>query len=91
MTVMAIKKPLVLAVEVLSPSTRRKDLVLQRSQYQDVGVAPSWVLDPDEPSIVRYDLPDGGYAGTGRAVGSDRVSAPRPFPLTIMPSALVRR
>jgi Uma2 family endonuclease len=38
-----IRKPLVLAVEVLSPSTRRKDLVLKRSKYQDAGVSSYWV------------------------------------------------
>ena len=86
-----IKKPLMLAVEVLSPSTRRKDLVLKRSKYQDVGVASYWVVDPDEPSIVMYDLLDGGYVETGRAVGLDQVSAERPFPVTITPSLLVSR
>ena len=40
--------PLVLAVEVLSPSTRRKDHVLKRSKYQDAGVQSYWIIDPAE-------------------------------------------
>jgi Uma2 family endonuclease len=86
-----IRKPLMLAVEVLSPSTRRKDQVLKRSKYEDVGIASFWVLDPDEPSIVVHDLIDGRYVETGRAVGATELQVQRPFPLVIVPSALVNR
>jgi Uma2 family endonuclease len=63
-----VRKPLVLAVEVLSPSSRRKDLVLKRSKYEDVGVASYWVVDPEEPSVVVHELRDGRYVETGRAM-----------------------
>jgi Uma2 family endonuclease len=86
-----IRKPLVLAVEVLSPSTRRKDLVYKRSKYEDCGIASYWVVDPDEPSIVVHDLIEGRYVETGRASGSTRLPVRLPFPLTITPSALVNR
>ena len=42
-----ITRPLVLAVEVLSLSTRRKDLLLKRSKYEDSGVANYWIVDPE--------------------------------------------
>jgi Uma2 family endonuclease len=86
-----IRKPLVLAVEVLSPSTRRKDLVLKRSKYEDVGVASYWVVDPEEPSVVVYELTDGRYVESGRASGSQELRVEAPFPLVITPSALVKR
>ena len=34
----AVGNSMILAVEVLSPSTRRKDVILKRSKYQDAGV-----------------------------------------------------
>ncbi len=86
-----IRKPLVLAVEVLSPSTRRKDLVYKRSKYEDCGITSYWVVDPEEPSIVVHDLFDGRYVETGRAAGSSELTVGLPFPLTITPSALVNR
>lgn len=39
-----------LVVEVLSPSTRRLDIVRKREDYPRIGVAELWLIDPDEPS-----------------------------------------
>ena len=86
-----IRKPLVLAVEVLSSSTRRKDQVSKRSKYEDCGVSSYWIVDPDEPSVLVLDLVDGHYVETGRAAGSAELRVERPFPLVITPSALVDR
>jgi Uma2 family endonuclease len=83
--------PLVLAVEILSPSTRRKDLVLKRSKYEDVGVASYWVVDPEQPSVTALKLQDGRYAEVGRAVGEQELRLERPFGVTIVPAALTRR
>ena len=41
-----------LATEILSPSTRRIDLLLKRSRYEAAGCPAYWVVDPDEPSII---------------------------------------
>ena len=35
-----------LAVEILSPSTRRKDLTLKLFKYEQAGVREYWVVDP---------------------------------------------
>jgi Uma2 family endonuclease len=40
-------KSLRLAVEVLSPSSRRSDRVVKRKLYQERGVATYWIVDPD--------------------------------------------
>lgn len=45
---------LVLAVEVLSPSTARADRHVKRRLYQDEGVAEYWVVDPDARLIERW-------------------------------------
>ncbi len=49
----------VLAVEVLSPSTRLFDLVLKRSRFESAGVAHYWVVDAAEPSITAWTLTSG--------------------------------
>jgi Uma2 family endonuclease len=84
-----INKPLVLAVEVLSPSTRRKDRVLKFSKSADAGVASYWIVDPAEPSIVGYDLVDGAYVEVGSASKDTAASFTRPYPVSITPAALI--
>lgn len=44
-------RTLLLAVEVLSPSTARYDRFTKRRLYQEVGVTTYWVVDPDEQTI----------------------------------------
>ena len=78
-----------LAVEVLSPSTRRKDLVLKYSKYADAGVASYWVVDPQAPSITAWDLVDGGYQPAGEAPGEQAVTRHRPSPVTVPPADLI--
>ncbi|WP_162606458.1 Uma2 family endonuclease [Jiangella asiatica] len=84
-----IVAPLVLAVEVLSRSTRRYDQLLKYSVYAEHGVASYWMVDPVEPSIVAYDLVDGGYEEVGRASGDESVTLAKPFEITVTPNALV--
>ena len=70
---------LLLAVEVLSPSTCRKDAVFKRWKYEDSGVAGFWIVDPDTPSITAFDLVDGHYALAGEATDDSAVTLSRPF------------
>lgn len=84
-----ITVPLMLAVEVLSPSTRRKDLVLKRSKYEDSGVQSYWLVDPTEPSVLALGLQDGHYVRAGEAQGSQRLSLQHPFGLDLVPADLV--
>ena len=86
-----VTEPLALAVEVLSPSTRRLDLVDKRAKYESAGVASYWVVDPDVPSILAWDLVDGGYQLVGQASGFERLDLTRPFPVTLEPAALLSR
>lgn len=43
-------------IEILSKSTRRKDLTLKLYKYADAGVREYWIIDPDSLLIVVYDL-----------------------------------
>lgn len=47
-------KRLVLAIEVLSPSTARYDRVTKRRVYLDEGVAEYWIVDPDGRTVERW-------------------------------------
>ncbi len=43
----AFSGPPALVVEVLSPSTRRRDEGVKRQGYEDLGVDELWLIDPD--------------------------------------------
>jgi Uma2 family endonuclease len=51
---------LLLAVEVLSPSTARADRFTKRRLYQEVGVPTYWIVDP-EPRCVEVWTPDATF------------------------------
>jgi Uma2 family endonuclease len=78
-----------LAVEVLSPSTRRVDLLLKRDRLQAAGCPSYWLVDPVEPSIVVLELEDGQYVERGRATGDESIEVSAPYPVTIVPAALL--
>ena len=84
-----ISAPLLLAVEVLSPSTRSVDLLLKRGVYAESGVAGYWVVDPLEPSIQAWTLADGEWVDAGRAVGADVLTVDQPFPVRVCPEELL--
>ena len=84
----AIHVALLLAVEVLSPSTRRKDRVLKFSKYEEAGVESYGIVDGQRPSVTAYGLRDGRYAEIGTATGAQTLELRRPFPVRITPSEL---
>jgi Uma2 family endonuclease len=84
-----ITAPLVLAIEILSPSTRQKDLLLKRYKYENAGVASYWVIDPDKPSFTALELINGSYQTTSQAVGNQTAEVKQPFLVRITPSELV--
>jgi Uma2 family endonuclease len=83
--------PPVLAVEVLSPSTRRIDRLSKLSAYEDAGIASYWLVDPDPetPALHALDLVDGRYIEVGCPSGKHPWQAQRPFPVTVVPADLV--
>ena len=45
-----------LAVEILSPSTRSKDMLLKLNKYYHAGVREYWIIDPEHREIFVYDF-----------------------------------
>ena len=45
-----------LTLEILSPSTRAKDMLLKLHKYQNAGVKEYWIVDPDHSTVLVYDL-----------------------------------
>lgn len=83
--------PPMLAVEVLSPSTRRIDRLSKLSAYEEAGIGSYWLVDPDPdaPSLEALDLVDGRYAPVGKVAGTQEWVAQRPFPVNVRPADLV--
>jgi Uma2 family endonuclease len=50
-----------LIVEILSPSTRSRDLVKKAALYADHGVPEYWIVDPDSETVVVNVWQDGLY------------------------------
>ncbi len=45
-----------LMVEVLSSSTRRKDMTVKQQKYANAGVREYWIVDPREQKVIVYDF-----------------------------------
>ncbi|WP_279580722.1 Uma2 family endonuclease [Fodinicola feengrottensis] len=82
----------VLAVEMISPGSRKIDLRLKPYEYAEAGIAHYWVvdLDPPAPSITVFHLgaPGEGYVEAPPAV-TGRLLTTEPFALDIDITALV--
>jgi Uma2 family endonuclease len=79
-----------LCVELLSPGTRRHDVVLKRRAYEREGIASYWLVDPATPSLTVLELQEGAYVEVGRVEGEQAWTATQPFPVTIVPAELLR-
>ena len=78
-----------LAVEILSPSTRRVDLLLKRDRLEAAGCPSYWLVDPDVPSVTVLELEGGRYVDRGTASGDETLTVSAPFPLTLIPASLL--
>lgn len=77
-----------LAVEVLSPSTRHRDLGLKRTAYAEAGLGHYWVVDPDAPSLTAFRLVGGHLTETDAVAGDTAYETDEPFTVRIVPAAL---
>ena len=50
-----------LTLEILSPSTRSKDMLLKLYKYANAGVREYWIVDPDQQTVLVYDLGHENY------------------------------
>ena len=82
-----LARPL-LAVEILSPSTRLFDLNLKRARYERAGVASYWAIDPEELWLRAWELREGEYVEVAHVAGSDSWAASSPYAVTVTPGRL---
>lgn len=73
----------VLVVELMSPSTSRRDLLGKKSIYAEAGVPQYWVVDPDEPRLTVLTLTDGAYVETATIAGREELRVTEPYEVTI--------
>lgn len=78
-----------LAVEILSPSTRLLDLNLKCARCERAGIASYWIVDPVEARLVVFELRDGQDAEIADVDAHGEWTAVLPFEVTIRPGALV--
>jgi Uma2 family endonuclease len=50
-----------LAIEILSPGTRRRDETLKRRLYERAGVTEYWIVDPKTETVKVHRLENGKY------------------------------
>lgn len=65
-----------LVVEILSPSTASRDLVVKRQLYGMYGVQEYWIVDPKERSIEVLTQQGEGLATWQRFAASDTLTSP---------------
>lgn len=78
-----------LAVEVLSPSTRRIDLLLKRDRLQQAGTPSYWLVDPVGPTVTVLELREGAYVEVAHVTGEQAYDAALPFPVRLVPVELL--
>lgn len=65
-----------LVIEVLSPSTLRRDRAVKRGIYERFGVREYWVVDPGHRRIERLVLAEQGYGDPAVLSAGDVLASP---------------
>lgn len=58
-------------VEVLSPSTTRRDMVTKFNLYQRAGVKEYWIVSPDGKTVLVFTLKNGSFQSTEAYTSKD--------------------
>jgi Uma2 family endonuclease len=81
---------MVLAVEVVSPSTRTRDRVTKRHLYGRLGIPPYWMVELEpELQLRTFELSGDGYADGPAGSGDTVVRVQRPFACDVVPARLL--
>ena len=84
-----ITQPPVLAIEVASRSTRKRDRTTKKENYAAFGIDLYWIVVPEPASLTVYQLNGGRYEQVALVAGDDAFEVEHPYPLTIVPWLLV--
>jgi Uma2 family endonuclease len=78
-----------LAVEFVSPGSRRVDRVMKLAEYAEAGIPSYWIVDIDgQPTLDAFTLVDGSYKPSIQA-GTGTLDLVEPVPLSLDLNALV--
>lgn len=83
-----IDGPPTLVVEIISPSTGRKDRLLKMGIYQRAGVKHYWLVSPEDKTMECFALKDRVYALVASGMDEDTVEHPD-FPGLVMDLAII--
>jgi Uma2 family endonuclease len=84
-----LEHPPLVAVEILSETSRERDLVTKRAQYARAGLSWYWLVDLDLPQIAVLQNVDGLFRDHASATGDDRLQLTEPFEVVIRPTDLI--
>jgi Uma2 family endonuclease len=76
LTLKNLQGPPDLVIEVLSPSTRSRDLRLKRDLYERVGVREYWIVDPDHDAVEIHRSAKGVFQPAIRLARADVLTTP---------------
>ena len=76
LTAANVQGPPDLVVEILSRSTKQRDLEIKRKLYARYGVREYWIVDPDAATVEVLVWSESGYASAGVCSVTDRLSSP---------------
>lgn len=48
-------------IEILSPSSKKRDSVIKLNKYMNAGVQEYWLIDPDNKTVIVYDFAHDNY------------------------------
>ncbi|TWP43975.1 Uma2 family endonuclease [Lentzea tibetensis] len=88
-TTRALMGPPVLAIEVLSRSTRLVDLELKRAKLEEAGCPHYWIVDPDMPFLRCLALHKGAYIDVAESNGDEEIVLTEPFAVKLSAAQLV--
>jgi len=80
---------IVLAVEVESPSSRRRDRVDKHEEYAAAGIPAYWRVEHRVPRITAHALRGDRYVEVASVVGDEPLELAAPFPLRVVPAELL--
>lgn len=84
-------RDVVLAVEVVSPHTRRRDRVMKPSAYADARIPFYWRVEPAEgPAVYVHELDGESYRLVRRCEAGQVATVTAPFRMSFDPAELAR-
>jgi hypothetical protein len=66
----------------------RDDLDTMPDDGHRYGCPSYWVLDPDTPSLIAWEMQDGAYVQVAKVTGTESARLTSPYDVTVVPADL---